>query len=62
MAYPLIESLAHRMVADPGRDMPGRSSTESTVYRISGGAFTKKGDTHEGRLEFLQLPGSQECI
>lgn len=42
--------------------MPGRSSTESTVYRISGGAFTRKEDTHEGRLEFLQLPGSQGGI
>ncbi|WP_379154617.1 NAD(P)H-binding protein [Paenibacillus sp. sgz5001063] len=42
--------------------LPERSHKESTVYRISGGAFTKKGDTHDGRLEFLQLPGSQECI
>ena len=42
--------------------LPERSSAESTVYHISGGAFTKLGDTHEGRLEFLQIPGTRECV
>jgi uncharacterized protein YbjT (DUF2867 family) len=42
--------------------LPERSTAESTVYHISGGAFTKKGDTHEGRLEFLQIPGTRECV
>ncbi|WP_310831647.1 NAD(P)H-binding protein [Paenibacillus pedocola] len=42
--------------------LPERSSAESTVYQISGGAFTKKGDPHEGRLEFLQIPGTRECV
>jgi hypothetical protein len=32
------------------------------VYRISGGALTQKGTEHLGRLEFLQIPGTRECI
>ncbi|WP_342564531.1 hypothetical protein NST84_04990 [Paenibacillus sp. FSL R7-0345] len=39
-----------------------RSSAASTVYRISGGVLTKQIFASESRLEFLQLPGSRECI
>ncbi|ASA25939.1 NAD-dependent epimerase/dehydratase family protein [Paenibacillus donghaensis] len=39
-----------------------RSTDESAVYGITGGAFAKTLDDHAGRLEFLQIPGTQECV
>lgn len=39
-----------------------RSSSSRAYYRISGGIFVNSKVAHNGRLEFLQLPNSQECI
>lgn len=39
-----------------------RSSSRHAYYRISGGIFVNSKVAHNGRLEFLQLPNSQECI
>lgn len=41
---------------------PELSSEDSAVYHITGGAFTKTKENHEGRLEFLQVPGTQDCV
>lgn len=41
---------------------PLQSSPQHTVFRISGGILTKQRDPYEGRLAFLQIPGSRECI
>lgn len=41
---------------------PELSSDDSAVYHITGGAFTKTKENHEGRLEFLQVPGTQDCV
>lgn len=41
---------------------PELSSKDSAVYHITGGAFTKTKENHEGRLEFLQVPGTQDCV
>ncbi|MNB77202.1 hypothetical protein D3C75_238850 [compost metagenome] len=39
-----------------------QSDPQHTMLRISGGVLAKQQDGYEGRLEFLQLPGSRECI
>ncbi|WP_020618549.1 NAD(P)H-binding protein [Paenibacillus daejeonensis] len=31
-------------------------------YRISGGSFAKLSDVHSGRLEFVQIEGTRECV
>ncbi len=41
---------------------PERSDDESAVYHITGGVFARIKETHEGRLEFQQIPGTQECV
>ena len=41
---------------------PERSDAGSAVYYITGGAFARIKETHEGRLEFQQIPGTQECV
>ncbi|NHN30512.1 NAD(P)H-binding protein [Paenibacillus agricola] len=39
-----------------------RSTPSCTVYQITGGSFANTNDGHHGRLEFMQIPGSRECI
>ncbi|MGN7359544.1 NAD(P)H-binding protein [Paenibacillus sp. SAF-054] len=39
-----------------------RSRTDHAIYRIAGGSFANVRDAHRGRLEFLQIPGTRECI
>lgn len=39
-----------------------KSSSNHALYRITGGIFVSRKEVHNGRLEFLQLPNSQECI
>ncbi|GIP45590.1 hypothetical protein J45TS6_40490 [Paenibacillus sp. J45TS6] len=39
-----------------------KSSPSHASYRISGGILVNKREIHKGRLEFLQLPNSRECI
>ncbi|MTH53646.1 NAD(P)H-binding protein [Bacillus mangrovi] len=39
-----------------------RSTTTRAVYDITGGTFVKKTEEGRGRIEFRQIPGSQECI
>ncbi|WP_322923399.1 NAD(P)H-binding protein [Paenibacillus campi] len=41
---------------------PERSDDKSAVYHITGGVFARIKETHEGRLEFQQIPGTQECV
>lgn len=41
---------------------PDRSDDKSAVYYITGGIFARIKETHEGRLEFQQIPGTQECV
>ncbi|MDF9842180.1 MULTISPECIES: hypothetical protein [unclassified Paenibacillus] len=42
--------------------LPERSSAASSIYRISGGVLTKQDKSCLSRLEFLQIPGSRECL
>ncbi len=42
--------------------LPHQSNPQHTILRISGGVLAKQQDAYEGRLEFLQLPGTRECI
>lgn len=42
--------------------LPEQSSAAGSIYRISGGVLTKQDDSYQSRLEFLQIPGSRECI
>ncbi|CAM4267664.1 NAD(P)H-binding protein [Saccharibacillus endophyticus] len=39
-----------------------RSDNERAVYRITGGMFANAKDAHHGRLEFLMIPGSSDCV
>ncbi|MFY4775306.1 NAD(P)H-binding protein [Metabacillus sp. RGM 3146] len=39
-----------------------RSTPVRVVYHITGGAFVKSEDKSNGRIEFRQIPGTQECI
>lgn len=39
-----------------------KSQSNHALYRISGGIFVNRKEVLNGRLEFLQLPNSQECI
>ncbi|WP_217597010.1 NAD(P)H-binding protein [Cohnella sp. GbtcB17] len=39
-----------------------RSSPTRALYYITGGSFSSRKETHRGRLEFLQVPESDECI
>jgi len=39
-----------------------RSDNERAVYRITGGMFANAKDSHHGRLEFLMIPGSSDCV
>ncbi|CAI6084621.1 NAD(P)H-binding protein [Cohnella sp. JJ-181] len=39
-----------------------RSSPTRALYYITGGSFSSRKETHRGRLEFLQVPNSDECI
>lgn len=39
-----------------------RSDGERAVYRITGGMFANAKDAHHGRLEFLMIPGSSDCV
>lgn len=39
-----------------------KSSPTHASYRISGGTLVNRREVHNGRLEFLQLPNSRECI
>ncbi|MFC3801749.1 NAD-dependent epimerase/dehydratase family protein [Cohnella sp. GCM10012308] len=39
-----------------------RSSPTRALYYITGGSFSSRKETHRGRLEFLQVPDSDECI
>ncbi|UQZ35119.1 hypothetical protein C2I18_17255 [Paenibacillus sp. PK3_47] len=41
--------------------LSGQSSAARTAYRICGGLLTKT-SPNDGRLEFLQIPGTRECI
>ncbi|SDT50514.1 Uncharacterized conserved protein YbjT, contains NAD(P)-binding and DUF2867 domains [Paenibacillaceae bacterium GAS479] len=38
------------------------SSAHRSVYRITGGRFALTAEAHDGRLEFMQLPESQDCL
>lgn len=42
--------------------LPEQSSAAGSIYRISGGILTKQHDFYQSRLEFMQIPGSRECI
>ncbi|WP_454192441.1 NAD(P)H-binding protein [Paenibacillus sp. Marseille-Q7038] len=39
-----------------------KSSPTHALYQISGGILVNRREIHNGRLEFLQLPNSRECI
>ncbi|MCU6794478.1 hypothetical protein OB236_20425 [Paenibacillus sp. WQ 127069] len=39
-----------------------RSTSACAVYQITGGTFANTKESHHGRLEFMQIPGTQECI
>ncbi|MEK0317740.1 NAD-dependent epimerase/dehydratase family protein [Cohnella sp. 56] len=39
-----------------------RSSPTRALYYITGGSFSSPKQTHRGRLEFLQVPESDDCI
>ncbi|OWA33869.1 NmrA family protein [Saccharibacillus sp. O16] len=39
-----------------------RSDGDRAVYRITGGMFANAKDAHHGRLEFLMIPGSSDCV
>ncbi|AZB44730.1 NAD-dependent epimerase/dehydratase family protein [Bacillus sp. FJAT-42376] len=41
---------------------PERSSSNRALYYITGGSFAKVIDGSRGRIEFRQIPGTQECI
>ncbi|WP_046212573.1 NAD-dependent epimerase/dehydratase family protein [Paenibacillus wulumuqiensis] len=41
---------------------PKRSDAERAVYYITGGAFARTKEAHEGRLEFQQISGTRECV
>ncbi|MBS2967672.1 NAD(P)H-binding protein [Metabacillus sp. KIGAM252] len=41
---------------------PDRSSSNRALYRITGGTFSKMTEGSKGRIEFRQIPGTQECI
>lgn len=38
------------------------STPSCAVYQITGGTFANTKESHHGRLEFMQIPGTQECI
>ncbi|MDO3410829.1 NAD(P)H-binding protein [Saccharibacillus sp. CPCC 101409] len=39
-----------------------KSGPDRAVYRITGGMFARAEEGHTGRLEFLQIPGSSDCV
>jgi hypothetical protein len=39
-----------------------RSTPACAIYQITGGTFANTKESHHGRLEFMQIPGTQECI
>ena len=39
-----------------------KSSSSHALYRITGGFLVDRREVYKGRLEFLQLPNSRECI
>ncbi|MNI34382.1 hypothetical protein D3C73_883720 [compost metagenome] len=39
-----------------------KSTSDYAVYQITGGLFVNTKDSNCGRLEFLQIPGTQECV
>ncbi|CAM3425772.1 MULTISPECIES: NAD(P)H-binding protein [Saccharibacillus] len=41
---------------------PVKSGEDRAVYRITGGMFASSKDSHSGRLEFLMIPGSSDCV
>ncbi|WP_172252623.1 NAD(P)H-binding protein [Saccharibacillus deserti] len=41
---------------------PVKSGEDRAVYRITGGIFANSKDAHTGRLEFLMIPGSSDCV
>lgn len=42
--------------------IPERSESSRALYFISGGVFAKIPENSRGRLEFRQIPGTNECI
>ncbi|MEK3724484.1 hypothetical protein [Paenibacillus sp. FSL H8-0034] len=38
------------------------STASCAVYQITGGMFANTKESPQGRLEFMQIPGTQECI
>ena len=60
-----ISRIYLRVVSKPILELTydkARSSSNHASYRISGGSFVNMKEAHNGRLEFLQLPNSRECI
>ncbi|WP_258296342.1 hypothetical protein [Paenibacillus peoriae] len=39
-----------------------QSTSEFALYRITGGTFATVKEDHRGRLEFLQIPGTNICV
>ncbi|GAB6992019.1 NAD(P)H-binding protein [Paenibacillus pini] len=49
---PLLELTYSRATSRPAH----------AIYRITGGSFAKAKEAHRGRLEFMQIPGTRECV
>lgn len=49
---PLLEMIYDRV----------QSTSEFALYRITGGTFATVREDHHGRLEFLQMPGTNICV
>ncbi|NGZ75634.1 NAD(P)H-binding protein [Saccharibacillus alkalitolerans] len=41
---------------------PVKSGEDRAVYRITGGMFANAKDAHSGRLEFLMIPDTSDCV
>lgn len=49
---PLLQMTRDTSVSDP----------DYVCYRISGGSFARLSEAHRGRLEFVQIRGTRECV
>jgi len=53
---PFYEQPLLELTKEPVRDR------QMATYRINGGLFAKVEEDSRGRIEFRQIPGTQECI
>ncbi|QNR21272.1 NAD(P)H-binding protein [Exiguobacterium sp. Helios] len=53
---PFVDAPLLELTKDPFQD------AEQATYRITGGLFAQVQEGSKGRIEFRQIPGSQECL